>query len=248
MQNRKEQFEDKPLENIADVMSGSQAGSEKDQMARAEFLLRQTKYHKGATDAAKETAAHSKKYNRYMLASVAILALSVFIEFTYSKIVTNAVISLVESDVKHKVDIISRDKFRINLFFKFKNVGKETANIKNIQIGHYEYTSDKFEVINKMPMLSQMHSESSFIYRPQLVGNISSELKDKLITDAMLPQLVGRHVIIIIIDFEGDSIFSLKKRTVDYYFEYAGDRLVLLTEDNYKKIKDKIPAYFWNKS
>lgn len=74
--SRKETFEGKTLEHVADVMSGSQAASDTDQMARSEFLLRQTKLQKDAAEAAKETAKYTKRYTRYMFWSVVVLALS----------------------------------------------------------------------------------------------------------------------------------------------------------------------------
>lgn len=62
-------FDGKPNEVVADVMAGCQTSSENDQMAKAEFYLRQT-------NAIMETATHTKRYTRYMFWSVVVLALS----------------------------------------------------------------------------------------------------------------------------------------------------------------------------
>jgi len=62
---------------LADFMAGVTQGSLNDQMARAEFMLRQTEFQKQASDAAKETALYTQRYTRYMLWSVVILAISV---------------------------------------------------------------------------------------------------------------------------------------------------------------------------
>ena len=71
------QLAGKTLDEIADFMAGVTQGSLNDQMARAEFMLRQTNFEKEAAAAAKETACHTQRYTRYMFWSVIILALSV---------------------------------------------------------------------------------------------------------------------------------------------------------------------------
>lgn len=79
MQTRREkELSDKPLETVANFMAGCGPGSENDHMAQAEFLLRQTKAQIEASEATKETAFYTKRYTRYMLWSVIILAVSAF--------------------------------------------------------------------------------------------------------------------------------------------------------------------------
>lgn len=59
------------------MVAKGETGSRLDQRARAEFLLRQTQYQERATRAAEETAAHTRKYTKYMFWSVLLLGLSV---------------------------------------------------------------------------------------------------------------------------------------------------------------------------
>jgi anti-sigma-K factor RskA len=71
------QLAGKSLNEIADFMAGVTQGSLNDQMARAEFMLRQTEFQKQASDAAKATASHTQRYTQYMFWSIVILAISV---------------------------------------------------------------------------------------------------------------------------------------------------------------------------
>ena len=66
----------KSLDVVAEFMAGVTPGSPNDQVARAEFLLRQTEFQRDAAAAAKETAIYTQRYTRYMFWSVVILALS----------------------------------------------------------------------------------------------------------------------------------------------------------------------------
>jgi len=76
MSNRASLFEGKSLEFVADMMAGSDPGSNYGQAAKAEFMLRQTKAQISAACATEETAKATKKYTRYMFWSVVVLALS----------------------------------------------------------------------------------------------------------------------------------------------------------------------------
>lgn len=71
------QLAGKSLDEIAEFMAGVTQGSLNDQMARAEFMLRQTEFQKQASDSAKEAAFYTQRYTRYMFWSVVILAISV---------------------------------------------------------------------------------------------------------------------------------------------------------------------------
>ena len=73
---RKQSVAGKSLEEVAEFMAGVTSGSPNDQVARAEFLLRQTEFQRDAAAAAKETAIYTQRYTRYMFWSVVILALS----------------------------------------------------------------------------------------------------------------------------------------------------------------------------
>jgi thiaminase len=64
------------LSQVADSMAATQPGSQNDQVAKAEFLFRQTQFVERQAKAAEETAAATKRYTRYMLWSVVILAAS----------------------------------------------------------------------------------------------------------------------------------------------------------------------------
>jgi hypothetical protein len=64
-------FKNKSLDEVADMMAGCQPTSMIDQKAKAEFLRRQT-------HAIQETAKATKKYSFYMLVSVILLLVSVF--------------------------------------------------------------------------------------------------------------------------------------------------------------------------
>ena len=70
------QLAGKSLDEIADFMADVTQGSPNDQMARAEFLLRQTNLQKEVAKAAKETALYTRRYTRYMFWSVVMLAVS----------------------------------------------------------------------------------------------------------------------------------------------------------------------------
>ena len=70
---REEMFSGKSLDKVADVMAGCDPNSAQDQMARAEFLLRQTRFQKDATEATKKTANYTKKNTKYMFLSVVVL-------------------------------------------------------------------------------------------------------------------------------------------------------------------------------
>lgn len=71
-------FAHKPLEAVANAMAGCEPGSQMDQIARAEFLFRQTDAQLGAARATEETARATSRYTRYMLWSVVVLAVSAF--------------------------------------------------------------------------------------------------------------------------------------------------------------------------
>ncbi|MCK4261633.1 hypothetical protein KAW55_01280 [bacterium] len=73
---REKKFLDKPLERVADVMAGCDPTSRNDQLAKSEFLLRQTKAQISASKATEETAIYTKKYTKYMFWSVVVLAAS----------------------------------------------------------------------------------------------------------------------------------------------------------------------------
>jgi hypothetical protein len=64
------------LPKIADAMAGAGQGSHMDQVAKAEFLLRQTQFLERQANAAEETALATKRYTKYMLWSVLVLAVS----------------------------------------------------------------------------------------------------------------------------------------------------------------------------
>lgn len=70
---RSKLFAGEPNEKVADVMAGCCSSSENDQMAKAEFYLRQT-------DAIMKTTAHTQRYTRYMLWSVVVLALTSMVQ------------------------------------------------------------------------------------------------------------------------------------------------------------------------
>ena len=65
-------FQDKPLEHVADVMAGCDQNSSNNQMAKAEFYLRQTEAIQG-------TAEYTKRYTRYMFWSVVVLGVGTFL-------------------------------------------------------------------------------------------------------------------------------------------------------------------------
>lgn len=66
---RAQTFDGQSNEKVADIMAGCAESSKNDQMAKAEFFLRQT-------NAIMNTAEHTKRYTRYMFWSVIILATS----------------------------------------------------------------------------------------------------------------------------------------------------------------------------
>jgi hypothetical protein len=76
MSRREEFFKGKPLKDVADKMAGAQPNSMNTNMARAEFLLRQTELQERATKATEDAAHYTKIYTRYMFWSVFILAIS----------------------------------------------------------------------------------------------------------------------------------------------------------------------------
>lgn len=73
-ETRKELFDGKSLEEVADFMSEHQPNGGYDQAAKAEFLLRQTQFLERQALAAEQTARATAEYTRYMLWSVVILA------------------------------------------------------------------------------------------------------------------------------------------------------------------------------
>lgn len=90
MQSLRQQLSGKSLEEVADFMANVTPGSPNDQIAKAEFLLLQTKFQIEASQAAKDTALYTRSYTRYMFWSVVILAVSavgslVVSVFTYFK-------------------------------------------------------------------------------------------------------------------------------------------------------------------
>ena len=72
-------FDGKPHEDVANFMARSSSDSQNDQLARAEFLLRQTKFMECQAVAAKQTARETARYTRYMFWSVFVLAVSSFL-------------------------------------------------------------------------------------------------------------------------------------------------------------------------
>jgi len=82
MASRREKiFNGKSLDSVADVMAGCEPNSANDQMARAEFLLRQAKFQEDAAEATRKTACYTKKYTKYMFLSVIVLTVSVLMNF-----------------------------------------------------------------------------------------------------------------------------------------------------------------------
>jgi hypothetical protein len=76
METLRSRIAGKSLEEVADFMAGVGPGSPNDQVAKAEFLLRQTQSQEKASRAAQDTAEYTQRYTRYMLWSVVILAIS----------------------------------------------------------------------------------------------------------------------------------------------------------------------------
>lgn len=68
----------KPLTETADLMASSASNTHADQMAKAEFLRRQTEFIEREAKAAEETSKSTRQYTKYMLWSVIILTLSTF--------------------------------------------------------------------------------------------------------------------------------------------------------------------------
>jgi hypothetical protein len=64
------------LDDLADHMASVGVGSQNDQVARAEFLRRQTLAAGEAAKAAEETAAYTRRNAHYILLSVVVLAVS----------------------------------------------------------------------------------------------------------------------------------------------------------------------------
>lgn len=75
------QLAGKSLEEIADFSAGITMGSPNDQMAKTEFLLRQTLFQQQAAEAAIKTASETQRYTRYMFWSVVVLAVSSVLTF-----------------------------------------------------------------------------------------------------------------------------------------------------------------------
>lgn len=75
------QLAGKSLEEIADFAAGITTGSPNDQMAKTEFLLRQTFFQQQAAEAAIKTATETQRYTRYMFWSVVVLAVSSVLTF-----------------------------------------------------------------------------------------------------------------------------------------------------------------------
>lgn len=69
-------FIDQPLAVVANSMADCEPGSQMDQIARAEFLFRQTNAQLGAARATEDTARATSRYTRYMLWSVIVLVIS----------------------------------------------------------------------------------------------------------------------------------------------------------------------------
>jgi hypothetical protein len=165
-----------------------------------------------------------------------------FISWWYNKELSKAAVSLV--DVKVYGEKVDKDKLRINFLFLFKNVGKETLKITELRLAHFDFQIKNLTLGDKKRILNPIHAESIFNYPFSFTILIDPQIPDEKIGD-ILPQIVGKHAIILKLKHKGCSIFSRKETTIRYFLGYEGYGAVYqLTEDEYKEIEEKLPQEF----
>jgi hypothetical protein len=179
-----------------------------------------------------------------VIATIAALVSSVmaFTSWWYNRELSKAAVSLVEVKVYGKR--IDQHKLSINFLFLFKNVGKETLRISELQLGHIDFKRKIFEQVGKKPILNPIYTESIFNYPVSFIINIDPQIPDERIGD-ILPTIVGKHAIILKLKYKGSSIFSIKETLVKYFLGYEGYGAVYqLSEDEYREIEGEIPQEF----
>jgi len=175
-------------------------------------------------------------------AAALVSATMAFFSWFYNKELSKAKISLIDVKVEGKREDV--DKLKINLIFIFKNIGKETLKINELTLAHVEYKNKKFEQFKKKTILNPIHPESVFNYSTFFIIKINPNLPNEQIGQ-ILPQITGKHVIIIRLRYKSITLFSMKEILIKYFLGYEGYGIVYqLNEDEYNEIREILPEEF----
>lgn len=178
------------------------------------------------------------------LAALAALisAIMAFASWYWNREITQATISL--TDVKVNAERIESGKLKINFLFIFKNIGNEKLKINKLQLGHFNFNSKIFEKVGKKPILNPINGGSIFNYSNSFIYPINPQIPDKKI-GSVLPNIIGKHALILCISYKGKSVFSIKEKSDIHYFGYDGHAAIYqLTEEEYGNMKDDLPSEF----
>lgn len=169
-------------------------------------------------------------------------AIAASISWWYNRELSKAAISLV--DVKVEGKRVVKNKLSINFLFLFKNVGKETLRINELQLGHVDFKRRIFEQVGKKAILNPIHTESVFNYSGSFMIHIDPQIPDQALRNT-LPKIVGKHALILKLKYKGISFFSRKEISMKYFLGYEGYGAVYqLTEEEYREIEGELPSDF----
>ncbi|MBC8183699.1 hypothetical protein H8E88_21610 [candidate division KSB1 bacterium] len=170
-----------------------------------------------------------------------IAALMAFASWYYNKEITKGLLSLY--DVKVSGSRVEQ-QVSIEFLFLFKNIGHQNIKIEKIQLGHYDFKRKVFENISKPLVVNDIYPESIFNYSNSFSMNIKQDISNEQLS-SKLPTLVGKHCMIMSVDYKVKSIFSIGTKSLKSYFGYVGKGAVYqLTIDDYKEMSNNLPNEF----
>jgi|Deesub1362B_J571_1020462.scaffolds.fasta_scaffold06994_3 hypothetical protein len=93
-------------------------------------------------------------------------------------------------------------------------------------------------------MVNLVQPGSIFNYSVSFLVNIDPRISNEEITEKGA-EIIGRHVLILVLQYRGTSIFTRKTKTDKYFLGYEGRGAVYqLIAEEYEKIADKLPDEF----
>lgn len=171
-----------------------------------------------------------------------ISAVAALVSWWYNREISQATVSLAE--VKVTGSRIAPDRVKIDFLFVLKNAGKETLKILELRLGHYSFGNKVFEQVGEKPILNPIHGGTIFNYSTTLSTTIDPKTLNKAI-GVIMPKVVGKHALILTLEYKGQSFFSRSVKQDKYYLGYKGLAGVYqLTEQEYDEMKGDLPSDF----
>ena len=181
-------------------------------------------------------------------------AIAALCAFFYTLELNKPILSLVKSDITMELEW----NF-LELKLEFENVGNEPLKITKFLFGRYDQKANKFDHIEKPPLINALPPKQSFVYRKKMDMDRTIANTIRLYIEKNFPpgqiydqnpkaegirNLFGKSIFIFYIEYKGMSSFSLRKKIFQHFFAYDGTRKYELSIEEYNEIKEDIPNIF----